>query len=174
MTIRKIITVPDPILRTQARKIRSFTPELQYFISDLIETMRMAHGVGLAAPQVGIDKQVIVVEYSEEDKQVEGLNKSPKLYVVINPEIFHRSSEEITGKEACLSVPGFIGEVNRHQLVTVKGLNRHGRPFRLKARGWLARIFQHEIDHIHGRLYTDCASKVWRIRAKDEEFSLVI
>ena len=169
MTIRKIITVPNPILRTQARKIRTFTPELQYFISDLIETMRMAHGVGLAASQVGIDKQVIVVEYSEEDKQVEDLNKSPKLYVVINPEIFHRSSEEITGKEACLSIPGFIGEVNRHQVVTVKGLNRHGRPFRLKARGWLARIFQHEVDHLNGVLFVDKALSVWQPQVEAEE-----
>ena len=107
MTVRKIITVPDLILRSQARKVMSFTPELQYFISDMIETMQVGHGVGLAAPQVGIDKQIIVVEYSEENEHANKISRSPKFFVVINPEIFHRSSRMVIGRETCLSIPGF-------------------------------------------------------------------
>jgi len=174
MTVLKIVTLPDPILRTQARKVISFTPGLQYLISDMIETMRVAHGVGLAAPQVGIDKQIIVVEYSEENEHANRISKSPKLFVVINPEIFHHSSRMVIGREACLSIPGFSGEVNRHQFIRIKGLSCNERPFQLKATGWLARIFQHEVDHIHGMLYTDCATRVWRIQDKEQPFSLVL
>jgi len=174
MTVRKIITIPDLILRSQARKVMSFTPELQYFISDMIETMHVGHGVGLAAPQVGIDKQIIVVEYSEENEHANKISRSPKFFVVINPEIFHRSSRMVIGREACLSIPGFSGEVHRHQFISIKGLSRYGQPFQLKASGWLARIFQHEVDHIHGILYTDCATLVWRIQDREDQFSLVI
>jgi len=93
----------------------------------------------------------------------------PKLYVIVNPEIIRRSKEMVSGAEGCLSVPGFLGEVERHQAVTVKGLDRRGKPLRIKADGWLARILQHEIDHLEGVLFIDRASKVWRAEENQVE-----
>lgn len=167
MAVRDILTAAEPVLRTRAQRVRSFTPKLQELIDDMIETMRAAPGVGLAAPQVGVSQRVIVVEYREEDDEggqaKTAARKPPTLHVVINPEIIRHSAETVTANEACLSVPGYFGEVERYRTVTVRGLNRFGRPIRLKAGDWLARIFQHEIDHLDGILYIDRASKVWRV-----------
>jgi peptide deformylase len=134
--------------------------------------MRAAPGVGLAAPQVGISERLIVVEYAEppEDEQAdEGAADyepvqavKPRLYVMANPEIVKASSEMVTGVEGCLSIPGLVGEVERYATVHVKGLNRRGQPMKVKAEGWLARIFQHEIDHINGVVFPDRASRVWK------------
>jgi len=159
MTIRKIVTLPDPILRRKARPIIRFDSELQTLIDDMIDTMREAPGVGLAAPQVGISDRLIVVEYPEDD-EIEDAPK--KLFVLINPELKEKSEEVEMGIEGCLSIPGLHGEVERALAVTVKGLNRHGQPVKIKARGWMARIFQHEIDHVDGIVFTDRATKVWK------------
>ena len=159
MTIRKIITLPDPILRRKSRTVTRFDTELQTLVEDMIETLREAPGVGLAAPQVGIPDRLIVVEYPQDDEQE---NAPKKLFVVANPEIKAMSSETELGIEGCLSIPGLHGEVERALSVTVKGLNRHGKPVRIKANGWMARIFQHEIDHVNGVVFTDRAQKVWR------------
>jgi peptide deformylase len=130
----------------------------------MVETMRVAPGVGLAAPQVDISQRVIVVEFAEGSEDLEGDEEvAPKLYVVINPEIVRHSSETLMGTEGCLSLPGLLGDVQRYEWVTVKGLDRHGNPFKKKARGWLARIFQHEIDHLDGVLFIDRATSVWRV-----------
>jgi peptide deformylase len=159
MTLRKIVTLPDPILRRKARTITHFDAELQTLIDDMIETLREAPGVGLAAPQVGISDRLIVVEYPEDDEQED----SPKkLFVMINPEIKETSPETEMGIEGCLSIPGLHGEVERSLAVTVKGQTRRGQPVRIKAKGWLARIFQHEIDHLNGVVFTDRAVKVWK------------
>jgi peptide deformylase len=174
MTVRNIVTIPNPILRTHARSVKSFTPELQYLISDMVETMRSAKGVGLAAPQIGIDTQLIVVEYGEYSKQTDPPSKSSKLFVVINPEIIQHSSIIENAIEACLSIPGYCGMVARYQSATIKGFNRHGRPFRLKASGWMARIFQHEIDHLEGILYTERATQAWRVQEKMNESPMAI
>lgn len=181
MTQRPIVTLEDPILRARAQRVRTFTPELRQLIDDMIETMRAAPGVGLAAPQVGVSQRVIVIEYSEaQEDEGEAVGsapsagsrragtkplapKPPQLYAVVNPEIVRRSTETVPGSEGCLSIPGFYGEVERPEWVTVRGLNRRGDPFKLKAHGWLARIFQHEIDHLDGVLFIDRASQVWRI-----------
>jgi peptide deformylase len=160
MTPRTIITSEDPRLRQPAHKVRSFSPATQQLIDDMIETMRQAPGVGLAAPQVAVSQRVIVVEYRVDEADEAA---PPKLFAVVNPEITRRSAETVEGTEGCLSIPGYVGDVERHQWVTVKGLNRHGRPFRLKAQGWLARIFQHEIDHLDGVLFIDRASRVWQL-----------
>jgi peptide deformylase len=159
MTLREIVTLPDPILRRKARTITRFDIELQTLIEGMIETMREAPGVGLAAPQVGISDRLIVVEYPEDDEQED----SPKkLYVVINPEIKETSEDTEMGIEGCLSIPGLHGEVERALAVTVKGQTRRGQPVKIKAKGWLARIFQHEIDHVNGVVFTDRATKVWK------------
>ena len=162
MPMREITTLPDPILRKKARKVRAFTPELHALIDDMIETMRAAPGVGLAAPQISDSRRVIVVEFAEPSETDEDPPVRPELYVLVNPKIVRRSKELVFEEEACLSVPGFVGEVERHAAITVKAQNRHGKPKRVKAKGWLARILQHEIDHVDGVLYIDRASRVWR------------
>lgn len=159
MALRPILTLENPVLRQRARKVRAVSPALRRVIDEMIETMRAAPGVGLAAPQIGVSQRVIVVEYAEPRDDEEA---PPKLYVVINPEILRPSQEMLDGTEGCLSIPGFLGEVQRHQAVSVRGLDRNGNPFRLKAKNWLARIFQHEIDHLDGVLFIDRASRVWQ------------
>jgi len=171
MTMRQIVTLPDPILKRKAKPVTKFDKDLQTLIDDMIETMREAPGVGLAAPQVDISQQLIVVEYAEDDEKdeedIEGAEEKPpkpkKLFVMINPEIIKTSEEKILGIEGCLSIPGLQGEVERHEAVQVKGLNRHGKSYKVKANGWLARIFQHEVDHLNGVLFTERATRLWRL-----------
>ena len=158
MTVREIVTLPQAILRHKARKVTDFGPDLQALADDMVETMRVAPGVGLAAPQVGESIRLIVIEYGDEEDE----ELPPKLYVMANPEITRTSEETVIGAEGCLSIPSVQGEVERFAAVTVKGLNRHGRPMTVKARGWLARIFQHEIDHLDGILFVDRAQKLWQ------------
>ena len=164
MTLRKIVTLPEPVLRRKARAITTFDKKLQTLIDDMIETMREAPGVGLAAPQVNVSERLIVVEYAEEqEEEAEGQPEKPKkLFVLINPEIVKSSAETLMGVEGCLSIPNLVGGVERHAVIQVKGLNRHGKPTKVKAHGWLARIFQHEIDHLNGILFPDRATRVWQ------------
>ena len=161
MAIRQIITPVKPILRHKAKKVTTFGPGLKTLVEDMIDTMREAPGVGLAAPQVAVSQRVIVVEYAPEPD--EGREpEPPKLYRVVNPEIVKASEDMVTGVEGCLSIPGYTGDVPRHTAVTVKGFNLQGKPVRIKAEGWLARIFQHEIDHLDGILFIDRATKIWK------------
>ena len=178
MALRKIITLPDPVLRKKAKPVTKFDKELQTLIDDMFETMRDAPGVGLAAPQINELLQLAVIEYAEDEDDeeelpegVEAKPKKKKQYVLINPEIVKASEEKVFGVEGCLSVPNLIGEVERHEALQVKALNRHGKPVKLKVDGWLARIFQHEIDHLNGVLFTDIAKEIWKPR-KDEETPL--
>ena len=177
MTVREILSEPNPALRKKAKKVEKVTSEIRRLIDDMVETMRDAPGVGLAATQIGVGQRVITVEYAEEPEAEEPAKEpaegetppppEPVLYILINPEITRASQEKISGIEACLSVPGFAGEVERHVEVVVKGFNPQGAPVRIKAKGWLARIFQHEVDHLDGILYVDRAEKVWEIRPED-------
>jgi peptide deformylase len=143
----------------------------------MIETMRAAPGVGLAAPQVGVSERLIMVEFAEppeEDPQQDEPGNAdaepaappkevkPKLYVMLNPEIVKNSGETVIGVEGCLSIPGLVGEVERFSTIHIKGQNRRGQPMKVKAEGWLARIFQHEIDHINGVVFPDRATRVWQ------------
>ncbi len=171
MSTRNIITLPDPVLRRKARPVSSFDGNLQTLIDDMIETMRQAPGVGLAAPQVNISERLIVVEYGEEEEGEDGeiIEHPKKLFVVVNPEIVKSSQETETGVEGCLSIPGLVGEVERFSSVQVKGLNRRGQPIKVKAEGWLARIFQHEIDHLNGVLFPDRATRLWKPETEPAE-----
>ena len=171
VSIRSIVTVPDAVLREKAKPVRQLTPEIQTLIDDMIETMREAPGVGLAAPQVGVGMQVMVVEYAEgsENAEEDAEPKPKKLYALVNPEISRHSKETALGKEGCLSIPDYMGEVERYSTVTVKGLDRHGKSFKLKARGWLARIFQHEIDHLNGVLFIDRTDNVWKVEPEEAQ-----
>lgn len=185
MSLRHIVTLPDPVLRRKAHPVAAFDADLQTLVDDMIETMRDAPGVGLAAPQVGISDRLIVVEYAEppeeppapegdsdvdNDSHTEPVEApKPKLYVMVNPEIVKSSAEMVSGVEGCLSIPGLVGEVERHSMVHVKGFNRRGQPMKVKAEGWLARIFQHEIDHINGVVFPDRATRVWKPEPEEEQ-----
>jgi peptide deformylase len=164
MSILKIVIVPDPVLRRKAHKVTNFEKDFQILVDDMIETMRDAPGVGLAAPQIGLSEQLIVIEYGDDDDET----VPKKLFAVVNPEIVQTSETVVAGLEACLSVPDLVGEVERFESIVVKGLNRYGKPVKIKAEGWLARIFQHEIDHLNGVLFTDRTDKVWQPREEDE------
>ena len=157
MAVREIVTLGNKILKRKAQQVDDFGPELQTLIDDMIETMRAAPGVGLAGPQVNTSLRVIVVEFGDaEDEEV-----PKKLYSVVNPEISRSSTETILAAEGCLSIPGLLGDVERSESVTVVGKNRRGQPVKIKATGWLARIFQHEVDHVNGILFLDRAEKIY-------------
>lgn len=170
MPIREIVKHPNDVLRRKAQPVKNIDTDLQTLIDDMIETMRAAPGVGLAAPQVNVPVRVIVVEYGgEADEETNGNSPEKKLYVLVNPEITRASKETDVASEGCLSIPGLVGDVERAMSVTVTAQNRRGQPTKVKASGWLARIFQHEIDHINGILYIDKATQVHSLQDEDQE-----
>ena len=144
MAKRKIITDKDPTLR-QTSPVERVTPRIQQLLDDMLETMRAADGVGLAAPQVGVLRRLVVIEV-EEDHPI----------FLINPEIIYEAGEQ-EGPEGCLSIPGRSGIVRRPMKVTVRATGRDGKAFEMTGEGLLARAFCHEIDHLDGKLYTDIA-----------------
>ena len=151
-----IVTIPDKGLREKTRPVTKFDADLQQLIDNMIETLNEANGVGLAAPQIGQPLKLAVIwTLPEEDDAGNELPDTRDLYVVINPEIFWTSRETDKGIEGCLSIPGYLGEVERPLSIRVRGLDRHGRKFRRRFDDWDARIFQHEIDHLNGVLYID-------------------
>lgn len=149
MAVRPILKYDSPRLRMKSVRVKRIDPSIQSLIDDLIETMRSAEGIGLAAPQVGVLLRVIVAEYYEEEESEE-----PSQTVLINPEIVAKEGEWMA-EEGCLSIPGYVGTVPRAERVTVKGRTRAGKDVRLKTDGILAHILQHEIDHLDGVLYID-------------------
>lgn len=142
MPIRRILTAEESILRERTRKVSTFDASLHRLLDDMLETMRDAPGVGLAANQIGVPLQVAVIEI--EDRITE----------LVNPQIVKGSGEQLDW-EGCLSIPGYVAEVMRHEKVTVKARDRKGREFRVKGTELLARALQHEIDHLNGSLYID-------------------
>ena len=159
MTVRPLVRADSPILRKNSKKVKHFGQALQDLIEDMVETMHATQGLGFAAPQIGVSQQVIVIQLPEDEEDPQ----SGKLYVLCNPEIVKAIGEE-ESEEGCLSVPGFAGDVQRAGVVTVKGLDRHGKKIRIKAEGLLARAFQHEIDHINGALFIDRVDSPEKIR----------
>jgi peptide deformylase len=140
MAVLEIVTYPGPILLSEARPVPSVTRRVRRLSRDMLETMYAAPGVGLAAPQVGVRQRVIVVDVAEEP------------IVLINPEITATDGQQ-AGLEGCLSLPDLVGEVRRAQWVTVKGLDRRGKPITVEGEGLLARALQHEVDHLNGILF---------------------
>jgi len=155
MALRKLVYFPDPVLLTPAQPVTSFDNNLQTLIDDMIETMYHERGIGLAAPQIGINQQLAVIDVSE--------NKS-LVYCLINPEITHKE-KLVNTKEGCLSVPGGYEATKRFYQIHLKALDRHGNPYELDADGLLAHAIQHEVDHLHGTLYIDLISTLKRQRA---------
>lgn len=149
MALRNIREIGDPILNQRAKEVREMTPNLRALIEDMVETMRHANGVGLAAPQVGVLKRLVVIECEEDE-----------LHVLINPEIVERDGEQ-TGYEGCLSVPGKTGIVTRPNHVKVKALNENMEPVTVEGEELLARALCHELDHLDGHLYTEMAEELY-------------
>ena len=144
----KIVKIGDPVLRGISRHVEKITPRTIQLLDDMIETMRAADGVGLAAPQVGVLRRIVVIETPEEG-----------LIELINPKIIAFAGEQ-RSEEGCLSIPGKYGLTVRPMYVTVRALNRNGEEFEINGSGLLAKAFCHEIDHLDGKLYIDCAIKM--------------
>lgn len=152
----KIVKVGDEILRKRCRPVEEITPKTLRLLDDMAETMRAAQGVGLAGPQVGILRRIVVIEVEEGN-----------LIELINPKIIAYAGEQ-EGTEGCLSVPNKWGTVKRPMHVTVRALNRHGEEFEITGSGFLARAFCHELDHLDGKLYIDIASAIETVPAEDQ------
>lgn len=144
MAILNILTEEDPTLRRISRKVDEITPRIITLLDDMKDTLHKANGCGLAAPQVGVLRRVVIVEVEE-----------GKLIELINPEIVKTSGKQ-NEIEGCLSLPHKWGVTDRPMKVTVKALDRNGKPFTVSGEGLLARAFCHEIDHLDGKLFTDC------------------
>ncbi len=158
MSIRLIVKDPDPVLREVAREVTKFNANLKKLLKDMAETMYDAEGVGLAAPQVGISKRVIVVDVGDDHGLVE----------MVNPVIISREGEQF-GPEGCLSIPNLNGDVRRADSIVVQGQDSDGNTFSVNASGFFARAFQHEIDHLNGILFTDLAESIYDISERSRK-----
>jgi peptide deformylase len=158
MAVLPIRIYPDPVLRAKCRDVTGFDAGLRKLAADMVETMHAAPGVGLAAPQIGVDLRLAVVDLSVgEDPQ--------QVYVVVNPEVVQREGSEVA-EEGCLSLPGINDKVERPTRVTVRALDLEGKPVEIQAEEWLARAFCHEIDHLNGVLFTDYLRGLRKERAR--------
>ena len=156
MAIRKIRTMGDRILTKKCRPVEEMTPKIKTLINDMLDTMYDAYGVGLAAPQVGILKRIVVIDVGD------------RPWVLINPEITETSGEQ-TGDEGCLSLPGKSGTVTRPNVVTVKANDENMEPFTLTGEGLLARAICHECDHLDGIMYVEHVEGELRDTVYDDE-----
>ncbi len=156
MALRNIVTEGDDVLRKRAREVTEINDRIRGITEDMVQTMRAESGLGLAAPQVGILRRIIVVE-------VDG-----QLYQLINPEIVETQGEQFE-EEGCLSVPGLVGRVRRPQYIRITGLSPQGEPVEYEGEGLLAVAFCHECDHLDGILYTDKAEGIHSASEEDEE-----
>jgi len=156
LAVYKIVEMGDDILREKARAVPKITPNIIKLLNNMTETMHHFRGVGLAAPQIGVSKRVVVVDVGE------------GLVEMINPELFNFAGQD-TDTEGCLSIPGLMGDVARASSVEVKCLDRHGKEQVFKANGYLARAVQHEVDHLNGILFIDKADNVRKIKQKEEQ-----
>ena len=152
MTVREILKMGDPRLLRVAQPVTAFdTPELHALVADLFETMAAAKGAGLAAPQIGVDLQLVIFGFERNERYPEAPPVPPT--VLANPVITPLSGEEVDGWEGCLSVPGLRGVVPRWSRIRYTGFDAQGRPIDREAEGFHARVVQHECDHLIGRLY---------------------
>lgn len=147
MAIYNIVEIGDEILRQKAKLVKTVTSNIQKLLDNMSDTMYDARGVGLAAPQIGVSKRVIVVDVGD------------GLVELVNPEVVEASGQA-KETEGCLSVPGMVGEVSRAAQVKVKGLNRQGQEVAYQANGFMARALQHEIDHLEGIIFVDKAENM--------------
>jgi peptide deformylase len=166
--IREVKKIGDPILRKKATKIDKVTKDILKLLDDMRETMRAQNGQGIAAPQIGVSQRIAIVEIPKKDEDP----NSGVLYTLINPEIVKFSEEMWEHQEGCLSIPGWVGDVERPLKIVVKSLDRAGNRVKFEAEGMLARAIQHEIDHLDGVLYIDklvAPDRVYRLKEEAEE-----
>ncbi|MEW6429408.1 MAG: peptide deformylase [Thermodesulfobacteriota bacterium] len=153
MAKRTILSFPNPVLRQQAKPVARFGPELKQLVADMAETMYAAPGIGLAAPQIGVSEQIVVVDINPPEDR--------NLIVLVNPCIVHREGEAVD-TEGCLSVIEYTAEVKRARRIVVQARDIEGKPLEFDAEEWYARVLQHEIDHLNGILYIDYLSSLKR------------
>ena len=158
MTIQKILTEPNKILREKSLRVENVDKDIQRLMDDMLETLYAAPGIGLAAIQVGVAKRVIVMDISRDRDKDKEPKKNPMYFV--NPEIVWKSEDKFTYEEGCLSVPNQFAEIDRPKQCHVKHLDYNGQPQELKADGLLSTCIQHEIDHLEGILFIDYLSKL--------------
>ena len=195
MALRNILIEGDSLLRKRSREITEITDRIKTLAEDMWETLCDADGVGLAAPQVGVLRRLVVIDVTrpepeeeeeeeetdagienqnEEKAEGEGEEETPETngkqtkFLLINPEIIEVSEETITGNEGCLSVPGMVGVVTRFMRIKVRALDLEGNEFELEGEGLLAKALQHEIDHLDGVLYIDIAESVTSVQTEPE------
>ena len=162
MTVLKLYTYPEPVLKKKAQKVDKVDDETRQLLDDMLETMYADAGVGLAAPQVGVSKRIVVIDVHQEDDEETGeLRKGTPLFLV-NPSIIWHSDEKVCGEEGCLSVPGQRAEVERYAQVKVHYTDYHGKEQEVLGEGLLAVCLQHELDHLDGVLYIDRISRLKR------------
>lgn len=164
LEIVQIGAAQSEVLHRQAMRVRDFGPTLHQLLDNMLETMREAPGVGLAAPQVGIDLRAAVIEYPDDEEDPEN---TMRVYELINPEIIKARGSEL-GQEGCLSIPGLVADVDRPTYVLIRAQDRHGQEYRIKAYDWLARVFLHEIDHLHGIMMTDKAEQLYKLQQLED------
>jgi len=178
MALRKVIIKGDPLLRRRSREIKEITDRIRQLADDMWDTMYEANGVGLAAPQVGVLRRLAVIdvteppdEESDEDEEDSEPKPEPEIvkYILINPEIIEVSEEKVQTKEGCLSVPGFVGIVERPARVKVRATDLEGNHFEVEGEGMLAKALLHEMDHLDGVLYTDIAESVEEVESAVED-----
>ncbi len=166
--LRRIVTVEDdnPVLRKSARPIRRVDRQTRRLMDDMIETMRQASGVGLAAPQIGLDIQVFVAEIPLDLDDPDG---ETRVHALADPEVLWVSAELEEGREACLSIPDLFGDVPRHVSIRLRALDRYSQPIELTLTDFEARVFQHEIDHLNGVLFVDRVTGVDKLYFLEED-----
>ncbi|MCJ7514419.1 MAG: peptide deformylase [Dehalococcoidia bacterium] len=157
MSVRAIRIVPDPVLRQKAKKVSKIDKSIQQVIDDMIETLRSASGVGLAANQIGVPLKIAVIEIPGEE-----------VIILVNPEVIKKEGERAVG-EACLSIPGYHGEIKRSVRIKVKARDRQGRNIRIKGEELLAQALEHEIDHLNGILYIDRVEEPDKLQKLESE-----
>ncbi|GIK42400.1 MAG: peptide deformylase [Chloroflexota bacterium] len=172
MAVRKVITLNDERLRQKAKKVKQFTPALKQLAEEMLETMRAHNGVGLAGPQIGVMQRIFVAEIpASRNGTDEPHPQSGTSYVLVNPEISQCADNLVEGREGCLSIPTWYGLVERPEWVEIKAQDLNGKKIKLKVDDLLARIFQHELDHLNGVLFIDHVKereKLWQILPEDE------
>jgi len=167
MALLDIVTIgtEDEVLYKNTKRVRKFDKGLHKLLDSMMETLVDSEGAGLAAPQIGIDKRVTVINVPEDPEKEDS---KVHIYELINPEIIRSKGSEI-GMEGCLSLPGMSAEVDRATYVLVRAQDRHGKEYRLKAYDFVARTIQHEIDHLHGMMMTEKAEQLYRLEPKIKE-----
>ncbi len=153
MTVKKILIIPDPILRKKSEPVKKVDKDIQNLMDDMLETMYSAPGIGLAAIQIGVPKRIVVMDLSKEDEK-----KSP--FYFINPELVWKSKSKATYEEGCLSIPNQFAKIQRPEKCKINFLDYNGKEKSIEADGLLATCIQHEIDHLNGVLFIDYLSKL--------------